>query len=220
MIHITNIDSTDDVVGRTMHSLPSGSAHTGIQLLRRRQGVFTESGAPVRVRFDVYTRLIERHMTINSLLRNDGSWTQFVLRIALAAVMFPHGAQKLFGWFGGYGFAGSMQFLTGAAGLPTLIAVLVILIECIGALLLALGLASRLMAFAIGVVMLGAALTAHLDYGFFMNWSGQQAGEGFEYHLLAMALAAAVTLRGGGRFALEDQVLKALESKPATTATA
>lgn len=159
-------------------------------------------------------------MTISSLLRNDGSWTQFVLRITLAGVMFPHGAQKLFGWFGGYGFAGSMQFLTGAAGLPTLIAALVILIECIGALLLVLGLGSRLMAFAIGVVMLGAALTAHLDYGFFMNWSGQQAGEGFEYHLLAMALAAAVTLRGGGRFALEDQVLKALESKPATTATA
>lgn len=157
---------------------------------------------------------------INALFKNDGSWTQFVLRVTLAGVMFPHGAQKLFGWFGGYGFAGSMQFLTGAAGLPTFIALLVILIECIGALLLAFGLGSRLMAFAIGVVMLGAAVTAHLDYGFFMNWGGKQAGEGFEYHLLAMAISAAVTLRGGGRLALEDKVVAALGSKPLTTATA
>lgn len=121
-----------------------------------------------------------------------------VLRLTAAVVMFPHGAQKAFGWFGGYGFEGTMGFLTGQVGLPGVLAALVIAIELLAPVALALGLLTRPAALGIGAVMLGAVATSHLSNGFFMNWSGQQAGEGFEYHLLMLAIVAALLIRGGG----------------------
>jgi putative oxidoreductase len=128
------------------------------------------------------------------------------LRVALGAVMFPHGAQKLLGWFGGYGFHGTMGFLTGAAGLPAPIALLVIISEFFGSIALVLGLFSRAAAVGTIAVMVGAILTVHLPNGFFMNWTGKQAGEGFEYHLLAIGMAIAILIQGSGRFAL-DRIL-------------
>src|SRR5687768_14709329 len=112
-----------------------------------------------------------------------------IQRALLGAVMFPHGAQKLLGWFGGYGFDGTMKFLTDTVHLPSPIALLVILAESIGALLLIVGLGTRLAALGISAVMVGAVLTSHGSVGFFMNWFGNQTGEGYEYHLLALALS-------------------------------
>jgi len=131
-----------------------------------------------------------------------------VLRVALGAVMFPHGAQKLLGWFGGYGFHGTMGFLTGTAGLPAPLALLVIISEFFGSIALVLGLFSRAAAVGVISVMIGAVLTVHLPNGFFMNWTGQQAGEGFEYHLLAIAMAVAILLQGSGRLSLDRIVAR------------
>lgn len=126
-----------------------------------------------------------------------------VLRLTLATIFFPHGAQKMLGWFGGPGFAGEVELLTSAVGLPAVIAVLVILIEFLAPLALAVGLGSRLAALGIAAVMVGAALTVHLPFGFFMDWAGTQGGEGFEYHLLVLGMTLGVLLEGGGAFSLD-----------------
>jgi putative oxidoreductase len=97
---------------------------------------------------------------LRRVLATEGDWGATVARVALGAVMLPHGAQKLFGWFGGYGFHGTMGFLTTQAGLPYRIALLVILIESIGALALVLGLAGRVMAAGVAAVMVGAVALA------------------------------------------------------------
>jgi len=136
--------------------------------------------------------------------RNDGALT--LARVALGAVMLPHGLQKLFGWFGGYGFSGTMGFLTGTVGLPAPIALTVILAESLFALLLVLGALSRVSAFLIAAVMVGAVATLHLDQGFFMDWAGAKAGEGFEYHLLAVGLALVTMIGGGGALSVDAAI--------------
>lgn len=148
-------------------------------------------------------------------IRND--WTGFILRLTLGIVLFPHGAQKLFGWFGGYGFDGTMQFFTGTVGLPWFVGFLVILIESIGALLLVLGLGSRIMALGILAVMTGILLTSHIQNGFFMNWFGTAAGEGFEFDLLAIGLAISIMINGGGKFALDGIISKRFLSNNVST---
>lgn len=145
---------------------------------------------------------------LRRLLATDASWTQTVARVALGLVMFPHGAQKLLGWFGGYGFQGTMGYLTGAAHLPYLVALLVIVIESFGALALVAGFASRVAAAGVAAVMIGAVATVHGANGFFMNWAGTQGGEGFEYHILAVALALIVMLRGGGAASIDRTLAK------------
>ncbi|AKF10134.1 DoxX family protein [Sandaracinus amylolyticus] len=147
------------------------------------------------------------------LLKTDtNDTTLFAQRVLLGAVMLPHGAQKLLGWFGGGGFSPTMVHLTDM-GIPTPIAALVILIESFGALFLVLGLLSRASALGIAAVMIGAALTAHLSHGFFMNWFGSQGGEGFEYHLLALGLALPIVIAGGGRHALDTWLLRRLGAR-------
>lgn len=133
----------------------------------------------------------------------DDSTTRLFQRLVLGAVMLPHGAQKLFGLFGGYGFTGTMGFFTGTLGMPAPIGWLVIAAETIGALALIAGLATRLTAFGIAAVMVGAVWFAHLSHGFFMNWTGAQGGEGFEYHLLTLALALPLIVKGGGAASID-----------------
>jgi putative oxidoreductase len=140
------------------------------------------------------------------LIRTPNDKIQTVLRVTLGVVMFPHGAQKVLGWFGGYGFSGTMGFFTGTMGIPAVFAVLAIAAEFAGALGLITGLLSRVAAFGIASVMAVAILTAHLQNGFFMNWTGAQKGEGFEYHLLALALSVAVIVRGGGAYSLDRKL--------------
>ena len=139
---------------------------------------------------------------LKKLMQTDDDTGMFIVRLALGIVMFPHGAQKLLGWFGGGGFSGTMQGMTGM-GLPAFIVFLVIIFEFFGSLSLIFGFLGRLGALGILCVMLGAIFTVHLQNGFFMNWMGKQAGEGFEYHLLAIAIALAVLVGGSGRFSVD-----------------
>jgi putative oxidoreductase len=143
------------------------------------------------------SRLVKR------LLSTDDTLAPTVARVTLGAVMLPHGLQKTLGLFGGYGFDGTMGFFTGTMGLPWIVAFLAIVAESVGALALLAGAAGRVAAFGIASVMIGAIVTSHLPHGFFMNWSGGQAGEGFEYHLLALGLAAIVIIAGSGRASVD-----------------
>ncbi len=140
------------------------------------------------------------------LFGTDDNVGSLILRLALRLVMFPHGAQKLFGWFGGYGFGGTMGFFTETMGIPAPLAFLAIMAESFGALFLIAGVLTRVAAFGIGGVMVVAALTVHLEHGFFMNWSGQQAGEGFEFHILAAAMALVLVITGAGRWSVDRLV--------------
>lgn len=144
-------------------------------------------------------------------LSTDHSTTRLFQRLVLGAVMLPHGAQKLFGLFGGYGFTGTMGFFTGTLGMPAPVGWLVIAAETIGALALVAGLATRLTAFGIAAVMVGAVWFAHLPHGFFMNWTGAQGGEGFEYHLLALALALPLIVKGGGAASIDGWLVGAAD---------
>jgi putative oxidoreductase len=136
---------------------------------------------------------------------NDVALT--ILRLGLGVVFLAHGAQKLLGCFGGYGFHGTMGFFE-HMGMPAPVAFLVICTEFFGGLGLIVGLLTRIAALGIGVEMIGAIFMVHLKNGFFMNWYGTQKGEGFEYHLLAIAMAAALLLRGAGAFSLDRALSK------------
>ncbi len=136
---------------------------------------------------------------------NDVALT--TLRLVLGVVFLAHGSQKMLGWFGGYGYHGTMGFFE-HMGMPAPVAFLVICTEFFGGLGLIVGLLTRIAALGIGVEMIGAIFMVHLPNGFFMNWYGTQKGEGFEYHLLAIATAAALLLRGAGAFSLDRALSK------------
>jgi putative oxidoreductase len=147
-----------------------------------------------------------------ALFRTDDAAGPMVLRLSLALVMFPHGAQKVFGWFGGGGPEGTIAFFDSYLGLPAIVAVFAMLAELGGSLMLAFGLGTRLAAISIGAVMIGAVVSAHLPYGFFMDWGGSLAGEGFEYHLLVLGMVAALVITGGGRASLDRVLARRLGS--------
>lgn len=138
---------------------------------------------------------------------NPTNTTALIARLAIGIVIFSHGAQKLFGWFGGYGFSGTMGFLTGGAHLPWLIALLVILIESIGSLLVIAGFLTRIAALGILLEFIGVVFTVHLQNGFFMNWAGNQKGEGIEFFLLLFALAVILLITGGGRASVDAAII-------------
>ena len=139
------------------------------------------------------------------LIRTDDDVASLVLRLTLAIVFFPHGAQKVLGWWGGGGFSATMGYFTGD-GMPWLIAFLVVMGEFLGPLGLAVGFLSRFAAFGLGVIMLGAIFMVHGSHGFFMNWYGAQQGEGIEYHLLAIGLAIAVMIKGSGALSIDRRL--------------
>ncbi|WP_136514554.1 DoxX family protein [Geomonas edaphica] len=140
---------------------------------------------------------------LRKLLATEPTSSLTVLRIFLAVVIFPHGAQKVFGWFGGPGFSGTMEMFTHSMGIPYLFALLAVLAEFLGPLLLVAGLLTRLAALVMGGEIAVAASLVHLHNGFFMNWGGKQAGEGFEYHILVVGICLALVIAGGGRFSLD-----------------
>lgn len=137
------------------------------------------------------------------LIITQDEFAPLVMRVMLGIVFFPHGAQKVLGWFGGHGLAGTLNFFTESMGIPFVFALLVIAAEFLGALGLIVGLLTRVAAFGVASVMAGAMFLVHLPHGFFMNWAGKQAGEGFEYHLLAIALAVALMFTGGGKASVD-----------------
>ena len=134
--------------------------------------------------------------------------TGLIMRLTLGGVMLPHGLQKVFGLFGGAGLQATMNAFTTKMGLPAPLAVLVILAESAGALGLIFGFCTRLCALGIALVMGGAIYLVHGQHGFFMNWFGRQAGEGFEYHLLALGLALALFIHGGGKWSLDQRIAR------------
>lgn len=143
---------------------------------------------------------------LRRLLATDTSLAPVVLRATLALVMFPHGAQKALGWFGGYGWTGTMGFLTEQIGMPSPFAAGVILLEFLGPLMLLAGFGTRLVALGFVGIMLGAITTVHAQHGFFMNWSGSQQGEGFEFHLLVIGAALALVFTGAGRWSADHSL--------------
>ena len=142
------------------------------------------------------------------MLKTDSSLAAMIARLTLAIVFIPHGLQMTVGAFGGYGFSGTMGYFTGTAGLPTIVAFLVIMAESVGAICLALGLLTRFCAASLIIVMLGAIFMVHTPHGFFMNWFGNQGGEGYEYHLLVIGLALSLIVSGGGRCSIDGMLAK------------
>jgi putative oxidoreductase len=136
------------------------------------------------------------------LMSTSGDISLTILRVFLGVVFLAHGSQKMLGLFGGDGFHGTMNAFT-QRGMPSAIAFLIICTEFFGGLGLLVGLLTRIAAFAVGGLMIGAIFMVHLQNGFFMNWMGTQKGEGFEFHLLVLAIAAALLLRGAGAFSAD-----------------
>jgi putative oxidoreductase len=151
-------------------------------------------------------------MRLSTLLRTSDDRTLTLLRFVLGAIMFAHGAQKVLGWFGGAGYSSTMSFFSQTLHIPALLAFLAITAEFLGGAALLLGLLGRLDAVAIGVNMLVAMALVHSHNGFFMNWFGNQPGEGIEYHLLALAIAAVIALRGSGAWSLDRLLERKLMS--------
>ena len=149
---------------------------------------------------------------MKALILTDDRWTGLILRLTLGLVMFPHGAQKLLGWYGGFGFDGTMGYFTQQMGVPWLIAFLVIMGESLGSVALLAGLLTRFTAASMGVIMLGAITMVHLPHGFFMNWFGKQQGEGYEYHLLVIGIAAALLVTGAGRWSIDREISNRITS--------
>jgi putative oxidoreductase len=143
---------------------------------------------------------------LNLPFKTDHDVANLLLRLVLGVVFFPHGAQMALGWFGGYGFSGTMGFFTGTLHIPAPFAFLAIAAQFAGSIALILGLFTRVAALGIAVNMVVAVAMVHAQYGWFMNWFGNQKGEGFEYHLLAIAIAIVLIARGGGKWAADTAI--------------
>ena len=145
---------------------------------------------------------------LTKLFATEDSIPVAMLRLVLAVVFFAHGAQKMLGWFGGFGLSGTVGYFTGTLHIPTALAFLAIAAEFFGSLALFLGLFTRIAALGIATNMLVAIWTVHRSVGFFMNWSGAQKGEGYEFHLLVIAIAVFLVIRGAGAFSLDGAIAK------------
>jgi putative oxidoreductase len=149
------------------------------------------------------------------LWTDPDNWASLIGRITLSIVVFPHGAQKLFGWFEGNGFEGTMIFFTRHMQLPWIIGFLVILIETFAPVLLIIGLITRIAAFLIFVNFVGIILTTNLKNGFFMNWSMMpDTPEGYEYHLLILGVCIMLIISGGGKASMDAMITRdSMENK-------
>jgi len=148
---------------------------------------------------------------VRRLFKTDGTISGTILRVLLGIVIFPHGAQKLLGWFGGAGFTATMRWFESSFHIPTIFALLAILAESVGAVALIAGFFTRIAALAISVNMLVAVALIHGKVGFFMNWMGTAKGEGFEYHILVVAIGIALMFMGGGRWSLDGVIARKLK---------
>jgi putative oxidoreductase len=143
---------------------------------------------------------------LRSLLATENRFTPTLARLTLGIVYFPHGMQKLFGLFGGFGFNGTLHFFTDQMHVPVVFAVLAILAEALGSIGLILGFLGRVAAFAIACNMVVAVYMVHRFNGFFMNWAGNQKGEGFEFHILAFGLLLIVMIYGSGAWSVDHAI--------------
>lgn len=143
---------------------------------------------------------------IRKLTATDNDNATAILRLILGVILFAHGAQKMLGWFGGYGFSGTMGFFTSVMHIPALFAFLAIAAEFFGGLGLIFGFLTRIAALGIFTNMIVAIAMVHHQFGFFMNWTGAQKGEGIEYHLLVLAVTTFLMIRGAGAASI-DRIL-------------
>jgi len=148
---------------------------------------------------------------VKRLFYTNDDMALLVLRLLLGIVYFPHGMQKLLGWFGGYGFSGTMDMFTTKMGIPAILAFLAIIAEGLGPLGLITGFLTRVAAFGIAFEMAVAAYMLHWQNGFFMNWFGNQKGEGFEFHILAIAIGIALMIRGGGKWSIDRAIAASIK---------
>lgn len=146
-------------------------------------------------------------MFLRKIIQTSDDYALTIVRLVLGLVFFAHGAQKVFGWFGGSGFDATISMFVQTLGIPAFLAVLAVLAEFLGGIGLMIGFLSRIGAFGIAVDMLVAVFLVHAPNGFFMNWTGNQQGEGFEYHLLAISMAVLITIRGAGAWSI-DRILE------------
>jgi putative oxidoreductase len=140
---------------------------------------------------------------VSNLFSTDPDWTLTAIRVTLGVVFFAHGAQKVFGWFGGTGLEGTLRTMHDHIHLPIPVAFLAVMSEFLGGAGLIVGLLSRVAAIGICITMLSAIVRVHGRNGLFLNWFGERKGHGFEYHLLAIALAIAIVVRGSGALSLD-----------------
>ncbi len=145
----------------------------------------------------------------NKIFSTNNDLVGLIIRLTLGLIVFPHGAQKMLGLFGGYGFTGTMNFFTGTVHLPWIIGFLVIIIEFVGTLSIIAGFASRIWAAVMIPLFIGIIITTHLENGFFMNWFGNQKGEGYEFDLLVIGLALATFISGSGKYSVDRLLLRA-----------
>lgn len=146
---------------------------------------------------------------MKSLLFKTGEgYAPLIVRLMLGLVVFPHGAQKLLGWFGGYGFSGTMGYFTETVGLPWIVAFGVVILESIGAIALIAGLGTRIIAASYTLLAIGIIFTVHAEHGFFMNWFGTQQGEGYEYFLLWIGMALSLVISGAGSYSIDRKIVK------------
>ena len=138
------------------------------------------------------------------LIDTDGDWVLTIVRVVLGVVLFAHGAQKLLGWFGGQGFSVTVRTFRDQLGIPAPLACLAIAAEFFCGLGLIVGLLTRIAALGISITMVVAVLMVHLKYGFFLNWFGNKPGHGIEYHLVVIALALVVIVKGAGAFSFDS----------------
>jgi putative oxidoreductase len=160
------------------------------------------------------TRPLHSATVLRALVATDATAAPLVARVSLGLLLFPHGAQHALGWFGGYGFGGTLGWMTGTLGFPAPAAALAIVVELLAPIALVLGIGGRLAALGIVGLMLGA-ISTHVPNGFFMNWFGTlpAGSEGFEYHLLVVALAAVVAIAGSGAFSLDRLLARLLAQR-------
>jgi len=141
------------------------------------------------------------------LFFSDNSWTGLILRLTLGFIMLPHGMQKMFGLFGGSGFKETLNYFTDTMKIPLIVSFLVIAIEFFCSIGLIAGFSSRICALLFLIIMTGAILTTNYNHGFFMNWFGNQKGEGFEYHLLVIGLCIALLVTGSGKYSIDNLLI-------------
>jgi len=139
---------------------------------------------------------------LKNLYYTNDNIAGLIARVVLGIVILPHGLQKLLGMFGGAGFSKTIEFFV-STGMPSFVAFLIIIAESFGAFALIVGFLSRFSAAAITLIMLGAIFMVHRANGFFMNWFGNQQGEGFEYHILAIGLGLIVVVVGAGKASID-----------------
>lgn len=143
-----------------------------------------------------------------AIITTNNSWSPTILRLLLGIVLLAHGSQKFLGWFGGYGFNGTMDFFTNTIGLSWFIGFLVIVIEFFGSIFLIMGFATRVWSVLMIILFSGIIYTSHIQHGFFMNWFGNQKGEGYEFFLVAIGISLSLLLTGGGKFSLDGMIMK------------